>query len=234
MDSHASGTLFVVATPIGNLQDITLRAIEVLKSVSVITCEDTRTSKPLLNALNITTPTVSFHQHSSKFDLREITDRLSAGQDVALITDAGTPGISDPGGVLVAAARGVGAKVVAVPGPSALTAALSVSGVDVSHFLFLGYMPLKGRQKVLNRISESTEAVAVFESTHRIKKLVQELHDTLGERPVILVKELTKVFERTFVGSAESILKEFEQDSKLTQGEFVVIVAPKKWKLPED
>ncbi|MEK7540177.1 MAG: 16S rRNA (cytidine(1402)-2'-O)-methyltransferase, partial [Patescibacteria group bacterium] len=188
MDSHASGTLFVVATPIGNLQDITFRAVEVLKSVAVITCEDTRTSKTLLKALGVTTPTVSFHQHSSDFDLQQITDRLSSGQDVALITDAGTPGISDPGGVLVAAARGVDAPVVAVPGPSALTAALSISGVDVSHFLFLGYMPLKGRQKVLGRVAESDEAVAVFESTHRIKKLVQELHATVGERPVILVK----------------------------------------------
>ncbi len=234
MDSHASGTLFVVATPIGNLQDITFRAVEVLKSVAVITCEDTRTSKTLLKALGVTTPTVSFHQHSSDFDLQQITDRLSSGQDVALITDAGTPGISDPGGVLVAAARGVDAPVVAVPGPSALTAALSISGVDVSHFLFLGYMPLKGRQKVLGRVAESDEAVAVFESTHRIKKLVQELHATVGERPVILVKELTKVFERTFVGPAVAILKEFEQDPKLTQGEFVVIVAPKKWKLPGD
>lgn len=234
METDASGTLFVVATPIGNLQDITTRAVEVLSSVAVIACEDTRTSRSLLNALNIHTPTVSFHQHSSDTDLHSLVDRLLAGQDLALITDAGTPAISDPGGILVAAARRAGANVVAVPGASSLTAALSISGVDVSRFVFLGYMPLKGRQKVLKRVADTEEAVVVFESTHRIQKLMEELADEsggIGERPVVVVKELTKVFERTFAGSATEILKEFSTDPKLTQGEFVVVVAPKKWKL---
>lgn len=231
METHASGKLFVVATPIGNLKDITARAIEVLNSVSVIACEDTRTSRSLLNALNIHTPTVSFHQHSSETDLHALTDRLRAGQEVALITDAGTPAISDPGGILVAAARRAGANVVAVPGPSALTAALSISGVDVSRFVFLGYMPLKGRQKIIQRITDTEEAVVVFESTHRIQKLIKELEAEVGERPVVLVKELTKLFERTLTGTAAEILQQFKTDHKLTQGEFVVIVAPKKWKL---
>lgn len=234
MQTHASGTLFVVATPIGNLKDITARAVEVLQTVSAIACEDTRTSRSLLNALNIHTPTVSFHQHSSDADLHTLTNRLLAGQHLALITDAGTPAISDPGGILVAAARRAGVNVVAVPGASALTAALSISGVDVSRFVFLGYMPLKGRQKNIQRITETEEAVVVFESTHRIEKLLTELADEsvgIGLRPVVIVKELTKMFERTFAGSAAEIKQQFKTDPKLKQGEFVVIVAPIKWKL---
>lgn len=231
MQTHASATLFVVATPIGNLKDITTRAIEVLNSVSVIACEDTRTSRSLLNALNIQTPTVSFHQHSSETDLHQLLQRLADGQDLALITDAGTPAISDPGGLLVAAARRAGANVVAVPGASSLTAALSISGVDVSRFVFLGYMPLKGRQKTIQRITDTEEAVVIFESTHRIQKLIKELEAGVGERPVVLVKELTKLFERTLTGTAPEILQQFKTDPKLKQGEFVVIVAPKKWRL---
>lgn len=222
----------MVATPIGNLQDITLRAIEVLSSVAVIACEDTRTSGKLLSALNIHTPTLAIHQHSHETDLHSLVERLCRGQDVALITDAGTPGVSDPGGKVVAAARASGAPVMAVPGPSALTAALSICGVDVSHFLFLGFMPqVRGRQGVLKRIATCDEAVVLYESTHRIEKLLHELETHIGERPVVVIKELTKIFERTFVGSAREILKDFSADPKFLQGEFVVIVAPKKWKL---
>lgn len=226
-----TGTLYVVATPIGNLRDVTMRAQDILTSVDVIACEDARTTKTLLQAYGITTPTIAYHQHSGEEAIRQIIDRLSHGQRVAVVTDAGTPGISDPGGQLVDAAYRAGHQVEAVPGASALTAALSVSGVDVSHFVFLGFMPHKGRTGTYTRITATDEAVVFFESTHRILRTLTELGTTIGPRPIVVVKEITKTFERVFRGSAAEILATFASDSHLSQGEFVVIVAPRKWKL---
>lgn len=222
------GTLTVVATPIGNLSDMTKRGIEVLRSVDLVVCEDTRVTKKLLDHAGVSARVVSVHQHSHTSKIEAVVSALKAGQNVALVTDAGTPGISDPGGMLVAAAYDAGAKVVAIPGPSAVTAALSVSGLPTDRFRFLGFLPhKKGRETMLREIAEADETTAFYESPHRLMKTLERLKDLLGAgRTVVVCRELTKVFEETVRGSAGYVYDVFTDNPGKVRGEFVIVVGP--------
>jgi len=221
------GVLYMVATPIGNLKDLTERAKEILGSVSLIACEDTRVTRKLLHHLGISKQLFTLHHHSSQKVIEALVMRLKQGESIAYVADAGTPGLADPGGKLVAAAVVSGQKVVPIPGPSAVTAALSVAGLPANLYLFLGYPPhKKGRQKFFKAVAQYEHAVVFFESTHRIIKTLTELADLLKERKVIVCRELTKMFESIYRGSAADVLNQLKLSSQ--QGEFVVVVAPKK------
>ncbi len=218
------GTLYVVATPIGNLKDISLRAIETLKTVDVIACEDTRTTKRLLDEYQIITPTISYHQHSTVGKIDFLIDQLKVGKNIALVSDAGTPGISDPGGLLVKAAHEQGIKVESVPGASALIAALSISGLATDRFLFLGFMPhKKGRETLMKQIVASETLVVFYESVHRIGKTLEQLKKFGLNRELVIARELTKKFETLYRGTVDQIAERLTNETK---GEFVVMVPP--------
>ncbi len=222
--------LYVVATPIGNLADITLRAVRVLKESDYIICEDTRVTKKLLSHLQIEKKTISFHAQSSNFKLQSILDLLKKGQNIALVTDAGTPTISDPGMLLVKQARqllGEEISIVPIPGASALTAALSVSGLPSSSFLFLGFLPhKKGRESLLKEVLESRRTTVLYESPHRILKTLEALKDLLGkERRVVVCRELTKIFEEVIGGTPGETFSYFQKHAGKIKGEFVVVVS---------
>lgn len=216
-------TLFIVATPIGNLEDITLRALETLKKVAKIYCEDTRRTKVLLNRYEIKTPLDSFHQHTPG-KITGIVNELLAGTEIAYVTDAGTPGIQDPGGQLVAAARSAGVRVVPIPGVSAVTALLSVAGLPADSFWFVGYLPTKkGRQTLLKKIIASDETVVLFETGPRFGRLLRELEGLGGSQKHLVVgRELTKKFEEVVVGSPAELADYFTTPPK---GEFVIALA---------
>jgi len=221
-------TLYVVATPIGNLEDITLRAIAVLTSVDLILCEDTRVTMKLLQRYNIDTPLLSYHTHSSLKKLDGIIKILAEGKKVALVSDAGTPGISDPGSVLVAKVleKLPDTQIVAVPGANAAVAALSISGLPTSEFLFLGFLPhKKGRQTLFREIAAAKRTVVFYESPHRIIKTFESLSESLSpDRRVAVGRELTKHFEEMITGSASEILTVLHSDKNKQKGEFVVVV----------
>ena len=217
----------MVATPIGNLGDISARAQEILGAVSFIACEDTRVTKKLLSHLSLSQELVSLHHHTPPSQVRKIVDRIASGVDAAYVSDAGTPGLADPGGKLVAAASAAGIKVVPIPGPSAAVAALSVAGLPANAYLFLGYPPhKKGRQKFFKEVAESKPTVVIFESTHRILKTLRELAQSIEQRPVVVARELTKMYETIYRGSAQDIIKQLESSS--TKGELVIVVSPRK------
>lgn len=231
-------TLYIVATPIGNLEDITLRAIRLLNEVDLILCEDTRVTKKLLDHYSIATPTHSYNAHATDAKHEKIQSLLSEGKDVALVSDAGTPTISDPGVKLIeqllGASQNVGdrfsdieIKVVPIPGASALTTALCAAGLPVSEFTFLGFLPhKKGRQTLFAEIAESKRTVVFYESVHRILKTLQSLEDVLdGSREVVVARELTKMHEQIIRGSAPEIRSYFEAHLDHVKGEFVVVVA---------
>jgi 16S rRNA (cytidine1402-2'-O)-methyltransferase len=217
------GTLFIVATPIGNLADLSFRAKEVLERVEVIACEDTRHTGILLAHYGIKTPRLSFHSHSGQAKVDKIMAYLEGGSDVALVSDAGTPGISDPGYVLVRAALEAGMEVVPIPGASAVITALCASGLPTDKFLYLGFLPVKkGRQTVFKKIAESEHTVVFYESPHRLKKTLEQLAEFAGEdRRVAVAKELTKVYEKYYRGALKEILAELPENIK---GEYVVLV----------
>jgi 16S rRNA (cytidine1402-2'-O)-methyltransferase len=233
-------TLYVVGTPIGNLEDLTMRALRIFKEVDFILCEDTRVTHKLLSHYEIKTPTISYHQHSGDLKIGRIIDLLRSGKNLALVTDAGTPGISDPGGKLVSMVRQEFAKleedsdniesvkIESVPGPAALTTAVSISGAGLDRFLFLGFLPnKKGRQTMLKEISASEYPVIVYESKHRIVKLLEELEKfNANKNPykVTVCRELTKMFESIYEGNAADILAELIKDQNNLKGEFVVII----------
>lgn len=218
----------MIATPIGNLEDITLRALRVLEEVDYVLCEDTRVTKKLLSHYNLKTPTLSYHAHSSHKKEEKIVRLLEDGLDLALVTDAGTPAISDPGGGLVSVIRKALPEVliVAIPGASALTAALSVAGVSVSEFIFLGFPPhKKGRKKFFKKIAASEQTVVFYESTHRILKALTILDELLsGERKIIITRELTKLHEEVISGTPSELLRLLTRQPEKQKGEFVVIV----------
>lgn len=219
--SDSKGQLFIVATPIGNLGDISARAKDILSSVDLVLCEDTRVTSRLLAALEITPSTMSFHEHTDPLKRKQIVDRLVNGAKIALVTDAGTPAISDPGGFLVKDAVDVGIEVTPIPGPSALIAALSVSGLAIDRFTFLGFPPhKKGRNGFFADIAGFDHAVVLYESTHRIAKTLEALKE-LG-RPLVVCRELTKLHETIYRGTAEEIMKQLEETS--SKGEFVIVV----------
>lgn len=216
------GKIYSVATPIGNLSDITYRAVEILKAVDLITCEDTRVSKTLLDHYHITTPTKAYHQHSSDKVGAGLLEFVKAGHDLAMITDAGTPGISDPGSRLIQHAIQAGIEVIPIPGATAFVAALQAAGVDTSSFLYLGFMPhKKGRQTLFTLIAEESRTVIFYESPHRIMKTLEALR-TSG-RHLVIGRELTKQFEEFVRGSAEEVYQAFAGRDSI-KGEFVVIV----------
>lgn len=217
------GNLFVVATPIGNLEDITLRALRILKEVDLIACEDTRLTKRLLEHYQIATPTISYHQHSEVGKIDFLISKLKEGKNVALVSDAGTPGISDPGGLLVKAAVQQGIKVESVPGPSAVAAALSVSGLPTDRFLFLGFLPhKKGKETLIKEIIEAKQTVIFYESVHRILKTLEQLRAFGLNREMVVGRELTKKFETIYRGKINEVLEKLGGDE--VKGEFVVII----------
>lgn len=221
--------LYIIATPIGNLEDITLRAIRVLGEVEVVFAEDTRVTKKLLSHYNIHTLLERLDARTEKKRTQRVVELLQEGKNVALVSDAGTPTISDPGGLLVEQVREAGFEVVAVPGASALTAALSVAGVPASEFLFLGFLPhKKGREKLFKEISESKRTIVFYESPHRILKTLKSLSEHLGkQQKVALARELTKIYEEVVTGTAKEILEKLERNKEKQKGEFTVIVSGK-------
>jgi len=217
--------LYIVATPIGNLEDITLRALDVLKNVDVVLAEDTRVSKKLFNHYDINTKLVSWHQHSSDREFDNLAKYFENNKDVALITDAGSPGISDPGGKLIELVlkNFPDTEIVAIPGASALTAMISIAGIPMDKFLFLGFLPhKKGRQTLIAEIKESKRPVVFFESVHRIMKALEQLIDC--DKQIIVGRELTKKFETVYRGTAKEILEKLNNDKSQQKGEFVIIV----------
>lgn len=221
--------LRIVATPIGNLEDITLRALRVLKESDYILCEDTRVTKRLLDHYQINTPTISYHQHSDDLKVDKIMSLLDAGKNLALVSDAGTPGISDPGSKLVSLVRAGNQAIVieSVPGVSALGAAVSIAGGGFDRFLFLGFLPhKKGRQTKLQEISATAYPVIVYESKHRLVKLLEELAglDEAGDWEISIARELTKIHESFSAGSARDLLADIASDANNLKGEFVVLI----------
>lgn len=202
--------LYIVATPIGNLEDITLRAIRTLKEADYIAAEDTRHSSILLKKYEIKTPTISFHSYSDERKLEQLLSLLRDGKNIALISDAGTPGISDPGYKLIVAAREQGTQVVPIPGPSAFLTALQASGLPTHQFLYLGFLPLKkGRQKLLDQLANEPRTIVFYESPHRLLKTLTELDAKFGGRPLVIARELTKIHEEFFRGTAGQALQHF-------------------------
>jgi 16S rRNA (cytidine1402-2'-O)-methyltransferase len=219
--------LYVVATPIGNLEDITARALRVLKEVDVVACEDTRRTRALLSHFDIHTPTVSYYEHNKLTRGPQLLRQLAEGRSIALVSDAGTPGISDPGVLLVREARAAGVTVVPIPGPSAVVAALSAAGVPADRFVFDGFLPVKpgrrlNRLKALRALETTT---VVYESPHRILAALEAIAEVFGDAPVVVARELTKQFEEIVTASAAEHLARLRLAEP--RGEFVVVLPGK-------
>ncbi len=222
-------TLYIIGTPIGNLEDVTLRALRILKEVDVILCEDTRVTKRLLSKYDIATPTMSYHAQSKLAKAEKIFALLEEGKNLALVSDAGTPCISDPGVLLamqILEKFGDKVAVVPIPGPSALTTALSVAGISVAEFTFLGFLPhKKGRETLFKEIAVSTRVMVFYESPHRIEKTLESLEKFCGaERRVVIARELTKIYEELVRGTIAEVREYFTKNPDKVRGEFVVIV----------
>ena len=224
------GNLYIVATPIGNLKDLTQRAKETLESVGFVICEDTRVTSKIMATLGIRKTLKAWHQRASDAALQSIIREIEQGTDAAYTSDAGTPGVNDPGGKLVALALDQGIKVIPIPGPSALTAAISVCGFPMEHFAYLGFVPhKKGRQTFFKDIAAREEAVVFFESTHRLIKALESLVMTLDPgRLMFMGRELTKMHETLYRGTAQEVLDAVKATSD--KGEAVLIIAPKDFK----
>lgn len=218
------GTLHLVATPIGNLEDITLRALRTLKECNLIAAEDTRRTGQLLKHFGISTPMLSYHQFNEARRSEEIIERLSRGETVALVTDAGTPGISDPGGRVVNAAVAAGVRVEPVPGPCALIAALTASGLPTDEFHFVGFLPHKSgqRRKRLEALKSASGTLVLYESPYRVEKLLVELTEVFPNKRTVLARELTKKFEEFSRGTPAELLQTARE--RPLKGEFVVLI----------
>ncbi|MCH8050051.1 16S rRNA (cytidine(1402)-2'-O)-methyltransferase [Patescibacteria group bacterium] len=221
--------LYIVATPIGNLEDITYRGVRILKEVDVILCEDTRVTSRLLQKYDIKTPTLSYHAKSGIAKVEKIFGLLEDGRDLALVSDAGTPTISDPGMLLLKQIRekfGSEVTITPIPGASALITALSVGGISSAQFVFLGFLPhKKGRETLIKEISESNRTIVFYESPHRILKTLNSLKSALDDsREIVVARELTKLFEEIVRGSISEVNEYFTQNRDKIKGEFVVIV----------
>ncbi len=218
--------LYIVATPIGNIEDITFRAINTLKQVDFIICEDTRVTKFLLTKYEIEKPLIVANAFNETKTIERIIDKIISGENAALVTDAGTPAISDPGTRLVNAAIKNSIEVIGIPGANAAILALSISGLPTDAFVFEGFLPQKkGRQKKLIQLSEEERTIVLYESTYRIEKLITELNQYMPERQIVIARELTKKFEEIWRGKPVEILTSLKD--KILKGEFVVIIAPK-------
>ena len=218
-------TLFVVATPIGNLEDLTLRALRTLKEVSFILCEDTRVTQKLLSRYEVKVPTISYHQHASEKTKEYVFELLSQGKSLALVTDAGTPGVSDPGNELIdyLLERKPSLSIVPIPGASAVSAIASIAGLPMDKFLFLGSPPhKKGRKKFFEEVAQSARPVIFYESPYRILKSLQELKTINYQLQTVVGRELTKKFETVYRGAIDQVLEMLQKDK--VKGEFVVVV----------
>ena len=218
-----TGQLFVVGTPIGNLEDVTLRAISTLQSVDIILAEDTRNSKKLLDAHKIETKMISYHEHSNDNEIKKIIDLLLEGKDLALISDAGTPTISDPGYGLIRDCIKHDIVIVPIPGVSAITAAMSVSGLPSDSFTFFGFLPQKkGRLKKIELLKNIENTVILFESPYRLEKTLNQLLEQLGNRSVVVGRELTKLYEEVIRGNLTDVIKYFSKSK--VKGEIVIMI----------
>ena len=214
----------MLGTPIGNLEDLSARALRILREVDAVVSEDTRTTHKLLKRYEIRKPTIAWFQHSSPGRLREILDRLVQGQSLALVTEAGTPGVSDPGATLVKATHEAGIPVVAIPGPSAVATAASVSGFSADAFHFAGFLPRKPgkRRKALEALAPLEITLIFYESPHRVAATLEDMHQVLGNRPLAVCRELTKMHEEVWRTTVEEALKRYREDSP--RGEFTLVV----------
>ncbi|MHC4605392.1 MAG: 16S rRNA (cytidine(1402)-2'-O)-methyltransferase [Planctomycetota bacterium] len=220
----STGTLFVLATPIGNLEDVSPRALRTLKEVAAVACEDTRTTRKLLSHFGIRTPAVAFFQHSSPKRLEELLGRLRAGESLALASESGTPGVADPGADLVSAALDEGVPVRVIPGPSALAAALSVSGFRANHVVFDGFLPVKGgkRRRALEALAKEERTIVLYEGPHRVARTLRDLAEALGDRRVAIARELTKKFEEVRRTTLAEGAARYEKEKP--RGEFTLVI----------
>jgi len=223
-------SLYIIATPIGNLEDISARAVRILGEVDIVLCEDTRTTGKLLKHYEIKVKTMSYHAHSNDNREDQIVDMLREGKSLALVSDAGTPTISDPGVKLVERVKKdlPDVMVSPIPGPSALMSALSVSGISPAQFVFLGFLPhKKGRETLFQEISESNRTIVFYESTHRIMKTLERLNELMPERHIAVARELTKIYEQVRTGSVRVVYQYFLENEDKIRGEFVVMIQGK-------
>lgn len=220
------GSVYLVATPIGNLEDITLRAIRVLNEVDIIVAEDTRQTLKLLNHLKISKPMISYHRHSSKDKKLEIIEKVKNGENIAIVSDAGTPIISDPGEEIVKIALEEKIRVIPIPGPCALISGIIASGLDAKEFTFLGFLPLnkKLRNKKLEEIKESKNTIIIYEAPHKLRVTLEDLKKITNNRKIVLAREITKIHEEYISGTAEKLLEEITSP----KGEFVIIIERKE------
>jgi len=226
LEEIISGALYVVSTPIGNLGDISYRAVHILQNVALIAAEDTRVTSRLLSHYNISTKAIPYHSYNQKSQTPNLINKLKNGDAIALVSDAGTPGISDPAYELVKACVDENIRIIPIPGASALLSALVVSGLPVNRFVFEGFLPLKkGRQTKLNELKEEKRTLVFYESPHRILKTVQNLLEYFGDRRCIMGREITKKFEEFFRGSLDELKREIE--SRSIKGEIVLIIEGK-------
>ena len=223
--SENSGILYVVSTPIGNLEDITLRALRILKGVDLIAAETVSHSRKLCHSYGIKTKLISYNQHNQRRKGPELIRRLKSGVDMALVTNAGTPGVSDPGALLINQAVEEGIKVSPIPGPSAVISALSVSGLRTERFLFMGFLSHRSskRRKELKDLMSEQRTLVFFEAPHRLQAMLKDLKDVLGDRQMVLLREMTKVFEEIRRGLVSAVLDQLEPDN--IKGEFTLVVA---------
>lgn len=219
-----SGILYIVSTPIGNLEDITFRAVRILKEVDQIACEDTRHTKKLLNHFQFSKPLISYYAHNQSFRTPQIIEQLKNGQKIALVTDAGTPGVSDPGAILISEAVANGIEVVPIPGPSAVITALSASGLRTDRFFFQGFLPLKQgkRNSILESLKEIKATLIFYESGRRLHKLFVSLCEVYGKSQAVIARELTKVYEEFRRGNCYEILAQLPKEG--LKGESVVLI----------
>ena len=215
--------LYIVSTPIGNLEDMTLRGIRILKEVDLIAAEDTRHAQILLQKYEIKNQITSYHSYSNDFKLKQIVEMLVAGKNVALISDAGTPGISDPAYTLVRAAIEAGVQIVPIPGASALLAAVVMSGKPMHQFVYLGFLPIKkGRQTLLKSLVSEDKTIVIYEAPHRIMKTLGDLKEYLGDRDISVCREITKIYEETIRCKISEAIEHFTK--KAPRGEFVLVI----------
>ena len=220
-----SGTIYLVPTPIGNIEDITVRALRVLGEVELVACEDTRRTGKLLERLQIKQPLLSYHEHNESRRARQLVERAQAGDSIAVVTDAGTPGIADPGYRVVQAAIAAGVPIVALPGPNAAIAALSVAGLPTHEFTFKGFLPRsrERRRKAINLLRSAVRTTVFYETPHRILHALEDIRDLLGDRQVVAVRELTKAHEEVLRGTAASLVETLQSRDGI-RGEFVLLI----------
>ncbi len=229
MKANASGILYLCATPIGNLSDITFRVLDTLKNVDLIAAEDTRNSIKLLNHFEVKVPMTSYHEHNKIEKADILVQMLEEGKDIALITDAGTPAISDPGEILVRKCQENGIRVTSLPGACACIVALTLSGLDTRRFCFEGFLPTdkKLEKVILNELVDETRTMILYESPHHIKQTLQKLENTLGNRKITICRELTKKFESVYVTTIEDARKDFQDTDP--RGEYVIVIEGKSF-----